>query len=254
MRLGWLHSASLPADEAEREPFPVLLFDRTHVLMGYTIAVLLSFSAVLSGAVVVDRVAVVVGKRVVKLSDIEGHLRVSQFLNNLTPDINATARRKAADRLVDQELIRQELLNANFTELPDPDLAVYLDQLRRDRFHNSDAEFRSALARYRLNEEQLRRHLRWQLTVLRFIDQRFRPGVLVTDEDVNAYYQQHRAELQKKFPKDSSLGALEPSIREVLTGERINQFFEEWLEEQRRSVRIQYREAAFATGAEGATR
>ena len=73
--------------------------------------------------------------------------------------------------------------------------------------------------------------------------------MLVTDEDVNAYYQQHRAELQKAFPKDSSLAAVEPDIRETLNGERVNQLFEEWVEEKRKMTRIEYREAAFAAGA-----
>ena len=51
-------------------------------------------------------------------------------------------------------------------------------------------------------EDQLRRYLQWQLTVLRFIDQRFRPGVLVTEEEVRAYYDEHRAELQKANPRE----------------------------------------------------
>src|SRR5262249_55365875 len=99
----------------------------------------------------------------------------------------------------------------------------------------------------------LRRRLRWQLTVLRFIDQRFRPGVLVTDEDVSAYYQQHRTELQKAFPKDSSLEAVEARIRETLTGERGNQFFEVWVQKKRRTSGVKYREAALTRAFTGGT-
>jgi peptidyl-prolyl cis-trans isomerase SurA len=217
--------------------------------MRYAIPILLSLSTLADAAVVVDRVAIVVGKRVVKASDVEGDLRVSQFLNSQALDLSPAVRRKAAERLIDQELIRQELLNRDYTQPSDSDVSAYLEQLRRDRFSGSETQFRAALARYRLSEEQLRRHLRWQLTVLHFIDRRFRPGVLVTDEDVSAYYQQHRAELQKAFPKDSSLEAVEPSIRETLTGERVNQFFDQWVEQKRKATRIEYRDAAFAGGA-----
>jgi peptidyl-prolyl cis-trans isomerase SurA len=217
--------------------------------MRYAIPFLLGLSTLAGAAVVVDRVAVVVGKRVVKASDVEGDLRVSQFLNSEALDLSPTVRRKAAERLIDQELIRQELLNRDYGEPSEEDVAAYLDRLRRDRFGGSEPRFRAALTQYRLSEEQLRKHLRWQLTVLRFIDRRFRPGVLVTDEDVSAYYQQHRAELQKAFPKNSSLEAVEPGIRETLAGERVNQFFDAWLEQKRKATRIEYREAAFAGAA-----
>jgi len=216
--------------------------------MRSAILLLFGVSAFAGEAIVADRIAVIVGKRVVKASDLEGDLRVSQFLNNQALDLSPATRRRAADRLIDQELIRQDLVNGDYGEPSDADVTTYLDRLRQDRFRGSDQRFREAITRYGLSEERLRRHLRWQLTVLHFIDRRFRPGVLVTDEDVSAYYQEHRAELQKASPKNRSLEALEPSIREILTGDRINQLFEEWVAQKRKSTRIEYREAAFKTG------
>ena len=60
-------------------------------------------------AIVLDRIAVVVGKVAIKSSDIERDIRVTAFLNHeplvFTPD----ARKKAADRLIDQQIIRQEI-------------------------------------------------------------------------------------------------------------------------------------------------
>jgi len=210
---------------------------------------LLAFAMVLGGAVVVDRVAVIVGRRVVKTSDIDRDLRVSSFLNRQPLDESPAARRKAAERLIDQELVRQELLNGQYSAPTDQDVAEFLQQLKHDRFGGSDSRFRSELERYRLSDEQLKRQLLWQLTVLRFIDQRFRPAVLVTDEDAAAYYREHRAELEKAYPQNHSLEALTPRIRETLTGERINQAFEEWLAETRGGIRIDYREQAFSAGA-----
>jgi hypothetical protein len=217
--------------------------------MYYRSIPLLVVGSLLSGAVVVDRIAVIVGRRIVKTSDIERDLRVSSFLNHQPLDQSPEARRKAAERLIDQELVRQELLAGQYAAPTGQDVTGFVDQLKRDRFGGSDARFRTELARYHLNEDQLKRQLLWQLTVLRFIDQRFRPGVLVTDEDVAAYYRDHRAELQKAYPQNNSLEALTPKIRETLTGEHINQAFEEWLAETRRAARIEYREQAFSAGA-----
>ena len=210
---------------------------------------LLVLACLLEGAVVVDRVAVIVGRRAVKTSDIDRDLRVSSFLNRQPLDQTPAARRKAAERLIDQELVRQEIATGQYSQPTDQDVANFLQQLKRDRFGGSDAGFRTELARYHLTEDQLKRHLLWQLTVLRFIDQRFRPSVLVTDEDAAAYYREHRAELQKAYPQNSSLEALTPKIRETLTGERINQAFEDWLAETRRATRIDYRQQAFSAGA-----
>lgn len=214
-----------------------------------SILTLLAMTGLLQGAEVVDRVAVVVGKRVVKASDIDRELRVSSFLNRQPLDQSPATRRKVAERLIDQELVRQELLTGQYSQPSEKDANDFLQQLKRDRFGGSDARFRTELARYHLTDDQLRRHLLWQLTVLRFIDQRFRAGVLVTDEDLAAYYKEHRAELEKAYPRNSSFETLEPKIRESLTGERVDQAFEEWLAETRRGTRIDYRQQAFTGGA-----
>lgn len=198
-----------------------------------------------SAAEVMDRVAVVVGRRAVKLSDIERDLRGSQFLNRQKLDVSDAARKRVAERLVDQELIRQELQNGRYTRPEAADVDAFMERVKRERFGGSDPQFRSALDQYGLSPEQFREYLRWQLSVLRFIDERFRPGVLVTDEDVQAYYDQHRAELVRSNPKSTTLEALEPKIRELITGERVNQNFEEWLNQSRRRTRVQYLPVAF---------
>ena len=159
--------------------------------------------------------------------------------------MSPAARKKAAQRLVEQELIRQEIANGGYGRPSEQDVAAFVQQFERDRFHGSNAQLRAALSRYGLTEEELKKYLQWQLTVLRFIDQRFRPGVLVTEDEVRAYYEEHRAELEKANPRNSSLEALQDKIRETITGERINTNFEEWLDETRRRTRIEYRDAAF---------
>jgi len=205
-------------------------------------------TSLLSGAEVIDRIAVIVGDRAIKTSDIDRELRVSSFLNRQPLNEGPDARRKVAERLIDQELVRQDLLNGQYSQPTEKDAGDFLQQFRRDRFGGSETQLRVDLERYGLTEEQLQRYFLWQLTVLRYIDQRFRNGVVVTDEEVAAYYRQHRAELQTAYPQNNGLEALAPKIRESMTGERIDQAFEEWLAETRRGVQIEYREQAFSGG------
>src|SRR5271165_3379020 len=101
---------------AEREPPPVLLLNRANLLMRRASVTLLLLGCIPGAAVVMDRVAVIVGRNVVKTSDITRDLRATQFINGEPVDTSEAARRKSADRLVDQQLIRQELLNAGYTQ------------------------------------------------------------------------------------------------------------------------------------------
>ena len=192
-----------------------------------TVLLLLGFAA--RGGVVIDRVAVIVGKHVVKLSDIDRDLRVTAFLNRQPLVENAEARRKAAERLIDQQIIRDELATGGYSRPTDADAEAMLRQVR----------VKQSLAQYGLTEDELRPHLLWQLTVLRFIEQRFQPGVMVTDDQVRGYYDRH-PEVRKA---SSAIAA--PEIRKTLEGEQVNAQFEAWLDEARKGQRVEFREAAF---------
>jgi hypothetical protein len=206
---------------------------------------LLMLASASSAVVVLDRMAVIVGQHVVKASDIDWDLRVTAFLNREPLDFSSQTKRKSAERLIDQEIIRQEIVTGNYRRPADSDAAALEAQLKRDRFAGSEQRMRAELQRYGLTEEQLRTQLLWQLTVLRFIDERFRPAVIVTDEEVRAYYDQHLAELRRQYPEDYSYQALEPKIRTLLEGQRINENFNQWLEQARKRARIEYKQEAF---------
>jgi len=198
-----------------------------------------------SGGVVLDRVAAIAGKHVVKTSDIERDLRLTTFLNREPLNLNAAARRKAAERLIDQAVIRDEIATGGYQRATDTQALAMLAQIRQNQYGGSEPRFRQTLNQYGITEAELQAQLLWQLTVLQFIEERFRPGVLVSDEELRDYYNQHLAELRRKHPQGSSFEALKPEIQSSIEGERINQQFEMWLEGARRRTRIEYREAAF---------
>ncbi len=202
-------------------------------------------AAAACGAVVVDRIAVIVGQQVIKASDVERDLRVTAFLNRQPVDLSAPARRRAAERLVDQQIIRKAMSADGYPRPSESDAERMLTEITRDRFNGSEAQLKAALVRYGLTRELLRDQLLWQLTVLRFIDERFRPGILVTDEEVRAYYDQHLNDLKREYPKDSGFNALSLKIRASLEGQRIDQEFESWLDQARKRDRIEYKDAAF---------
>jgi len=207
--------------------------------------ILLVAAAALASAVVVDRMAVIVGKHVVKLSDIDRDLRLTEFLNGEPLNLSAEQRRKAAERLIDQQIIRTEIATGGYTRATDAEAEALLRQIQHDRFAGIDAKMRAQLARYGLTEDDLRAQVLWQLTVLKVIQQRFQPEVTVSDQDMRAYYDQHLADLQRRNPKNSTFEALEPQIRSTLEGESVNKDFEDWLARARERTRIEYRQETF---------
>lgn len=208
-------------------------------------ASLLLLAGICQATVVLDRIAVIIGKHVIKTSDIERDLRLTDFLNRARLDLGPAARRQAAERLIDQEIIRQEIVTGRYNRPADSEAEALARNFRQDRFGGSESRLREALRKYDLNEQQLQSQFLWQLTVLRFIDERFRLGVLVTDEEIQAYYDQHLSELQREYPRNPTFEALKDQIRETIEGERINQEFDRWVQEARKRYRIEYRQEAF---------
>lgn len=204
------------------------------------ITVLLALALQPSGAIVLDRIAVVVGKRAIKSSDIDRDLRVTAFLNRGPVDTSGDSKHKAAERLIDQQIIRQEIATGDYPRASDSDAAGLLGQIRTTRFAGSDVRLKAELTRYGLTETQLQDQLLWQLTVLRFIGERFRPGVQVPDEDVRKYYDEHLAGLKRQYPKDNSYDALEAQIRQSLEGEITNKQFEAWLDQAHKRIWIEF--------------
>jgi hypothetical protein len=205
---------------------------------------LIALASALPGVVVIDRMAVIVGKHAIKLSDIKRDLRLTEFMNREPLNLDANEMRKSAERLIDQTIIHDEILNG-YTLPSSSDADSLVKHLVRDRFAGSDNRLRTALSSYGLDEDDLRKQFLWELTVLRFIDQRFRPGVQVTDEDLRSYYDQHLVDLKREYPKNNSFDALQTQVRASLEGERVNEAFTAWLADARKQVRIEYREGAF---------
>jgi SurA N-terminal domain len=209
--------------------------------MRSAIIILATLSSLAGWGTIIDRTAIVVGNHVIKDSDIDKEIRITSFLNNQPPDLSPAARKQAASRLIDQELIREQIRSGKYVIASANETENLLAQFKKDRFAN-DAGYRRALARYGIAEQELKDRLSWQLTVLRFIDTRFRPAVVVSDEEIQAFYNAHRDELLRSHPGAKGLDDLKSEIEPMITGERINQLLDQWLADARKQTRIEYLE------------
>jgi hypothetical protein len=200
------------------------------------VAVSLLWAATIAQAVIVDRVAITVENSIIKDSDIAEDLRITSFLNNESPSGSLAARKVSASRLIDQAVIRKEIDSGAYPSASAAETQSLLAEVEK-RYPN-EAAFKQAMTSRGIDEDDLKDHLVWQLTVLHFIDARFRPSALITEEDIEKYYNQHKPRFQ------AALEAVHAQIQDELTGERVNQLLDDWLTRRRQSTKIVYLEEA----------
>ena len=208
-------------------------------------AVVLLLANAIAAATVIDRIAIIVGGEwIVKDSDIERDVRATEFLNGQPLDLGNAARKESASRLIDQLFIRHEILIGDYPEATSEEADQQIERLRKQKF-KTDAAFQSALHRYGMSEVEMRTQFQLQLTVLRFIELRFKPAVLVTDDEIEKYYRDHTASLRREYP-GKSLDDMREQIRDLIAGERVNQQFFTWLNDQRKNSKVQFLEENLA--------
>ena len=213
----------------------------------FTIAIWLAGVVAAAGArgKTIDRIAVSVGNRVITETDVDREIRITALLNNEKADFSPAKKRAAAERMVDQTLVRSELEASRYLPPSAAEMEAALAE-EKARF-GDDATYRRALAAYGVSEEDLKARLEWQLTLLRFIDVRFRPGIQIGDEEIRKYFDEHMsAGLMAAHPGQTpSVDDHRAGIVQKLIDQAADQQVEQWLKESRRRTRIQYHEEAF---------
>jgi hypothetical protein len=197
--------------------------------------------ALMARAEIIDRIAVSVGTQVITTSDLERQIRVAAFLSGTKPDFSAAAKRAAVEGMIEQKLIRGELESSRYPAPSADETGPLLDKFKQQHF-KSDEDFRKTLSEYGITEQDLRDELLWQRTMLFFVEDRFRPGVQVTDEDVREYFEKVVAPAARAAQPgtEPNLDDYRQRIIDTLTGERSNTELDRWLKEARNRTDIVY--------------
>lgn len=195
---------------------------------------------------IVDRIAVRVGRSVITQSQIIEQIRVTAFLNGEEPDLSVKSRRLFASRLVDVILIRQEMEISRYPTPEMREIAPMWERLR-ETLQAAGKNLPEELARHHLTEEAVRQNLLLQLTTLRFIGYRFRPGISIGESEVEEYYRERFVPEWRRQSQGSppELDDVRDQIESALTESKLDEEVERWLKEARTQVRIQYVEEAF---------
>lgn len=194
---------------------------------------------------IIDRIAVSVGNRVITASDVDREIRVTAFLNGTQPDFSPANKRATAERLIDQRLIRNELENSRYPVPAASEVEPELEQFRKKYFPNDD-DYRRALVAAGITEDDLKAELLWQRTLLLFVDVRFRPGVQVTDQEVQDYFDRTVAPAARAANPGAAptLDAYRSEIEQKLIGDKVDQEIDHWLQQVRNRTTITYHQEA----------
>lgn len=181
-------------------------------------------------AEVIDRVVATVNTVPLLQSDLEDSIRVEAFLQQRTLDkVTAADRSAALGRLVDQELLRQQMQGEFEISRSEIDAQIAAVRAQCNTTGN-DVAWNSLLSRYGLDEPLLRDRLGAQLTALRFVDLRLRPTVHIDRDAIEAYYRQTLVpKLERMGAKVDPLSDVAPKIEELLAQQRMDELLNAWL-------------------------
>ena len=197
-------------------------------------------------AEIIDRIAVSVGYQVITVSDLEREIRVTAFLNRSNPDFSPAGRRKTANRMVEQRLVRRELELSRYP-VPDRSEAIPILQKFKQENYPQPGEYEKALSAAHLTDAEVRDEILWQLTLVRFIDVRFRPAVHVPDEEVKEYYEKNVLPAAKLTTPGQvpSIDDYRDSIEETLTQHKVDEELNTWMQEARKRTGVEFRDEVF---------
>jgi len=164
---------------------------------------------------IVERIVAVVDERPLLLSDV----RVQRAVSGLAED-------KALEAAIDERLMHAEAARIPQAEVPaeeeDRALALLL-------------ETRPAL-RTEVEEPNLRRLLRRQLAILKYVEFRFRPQARVSDEEVRKAWEEEQA----GSPAGPALEDEQETIRARLERRALDERVEAWVKELRARADVRY--------------
>ena len=203
------------------------------------LVLLLATPIVVHSGEVLDRLVAVVNGRALLQSDVEEELRYECFASKKSlQDLTSEDRNTALDRLIDQELLREQMRPADFKPVKSEDLDKALETFKSDYSNTGGESWPVSLESYGISEVTVRNHIEIELNQLRVIDLRLRPSIQIDSAVIRGYYQE---QLLPKLPPGQKISLEEatPTIRELLIQQKMNQALESWLDALRGQAQIQ---------------
>jgi hypothetical protein len=213
----------------------------------------------LDRAAVLDRVVAVVNNQAILASDVDDEMRLA-VLNPRGTGHRVLTPERALGQLISRALIRQQIRQEG-AQIAEPSQAAVdarLAEIRKDlpacvHFNcASAAGWKAFLRANGLAPQQVETYLRNRIEILGYIELRFRGGILISPEEIAAYY---RKTLLPQYAAGEAIPPLDqvaPRIEEILLEQQVNVLFDNWLANLRSQGDVEVLDPAYKAPESGA--
>ena len=191
-------------------------------------------TAVAGERVVLDRVVAVVNGDLILESDLDEEARMSAF--QPFADRTAVTREQLVERLIDRDLLLQQIRLQPQAQIMDAQVDAELRVLRKNIPEcaaygcETDAGWEKFVAAQGFTAEELRERWRQRMEVLRFVEARFRMGIRISQTEMDAYY---KGTLVPAYEKERvtppAEAAIADRIQEILLQQQVDRLLDDWL-------------------------
>src|SRR5215470_2246764 len=208
--------------------------------------VVLALAPLGCAADLVDRIVATVNGHVILQSDWDDAIRFEAFVEGRPLDrLSEHDRSRALDRLIDQELLREQAQGPETPQPPADEVQQRIMDLQKEHKASTSSQWHAVLAKYGLAQKQVEAWLAHDIAVLHQVEARLRPTVQIAPQTIESYYQDtFLPQLRKAGAQDVPLAQVSGKIREILTEQKVSELFTSWLQTLRSESKISLPSAA----------
>jgi hypothetical protein len=192
---------------------------------------------------VVDQIVTLVNDDVITRTDLLWSLALDPKAPSPAGHVSSDLLNQKLDAMIDQRLIRQEAGRVPTADISQDEINQRRTALIKQ--FNSEAVFRQRVEAVGLTPQKIDDLVREMILIERFVEFRFRSFVLVTEQDIQRYYD------EKLAPQVRNAGQVPPSLDQAIEGvtvrekinailkqEKINEEIDRWLTASRQRADI----------------
>jgi peptidyl-prolyl cis-trans isomerase SurA len=190
---------------------------------------------------VIDRIVATVNGHIILQSDWNEALSYEAVLNGRPLDqFSDDDRRAVLDRLIDQELLGEQMKSNSFQHASETEAASRVADARKQYpAAASDNGWQAVLDRFGLKEKDLVGHVQQEIDLMRLVDAHLRPTVQIDSKSIEDYYRDKFVpQLKASGSPEIPLPDVSGKIRELLTQEKVSELMVSWLQQLRLESRV----------------
>jgi peptidyl-prolyl cis-trans isomerase SurA len=190
---------------------------------------------------VIDRIVATVNGHIILQSDWDEALCYEALLNGRALNqFTDDDRRNVLDRLIDHELLGEQMKSASFEHASESEAAARVAEARKHYAEAAtDEGWQLVLGRFGLSEKDLVAHVQQQIDLMRLVDAHLRPAVQIDSKSIEAYYREKFVlQLKQSIVAEIPSADVAAKIRELLTQEKVNELMVSWLQSLRSESKV----------------